>query len=208
MIRRYRWKGNFTPTQLDGQVPPGVAVTIKGTNNVETDLELLPNPISAAAAEDLDFYLSTLGWAFLEADPTTPMAPIEVRFPPEYNNNKGDYLVHYIAAGGSSNFAFAIPSDFKTLTKICMVAIPNNTSAGGDMDLSSDYGKVGEQYNAHSESNAGVPFSGTAGELIEVDLSSVFSSLEAGDSCGLFLNQNGITGGMNYLYVLLQYTNN
>lgn len=208
MIRRYRWNGNFTAAQLDGQVPPGVAVTLKGTNNVETDLELLPNPISAAAAADLDYYMATLGWAFLVADPTTPMAPIEARFPPEYNNDKGDYKVHYIAAGGSSHFSFAIPSDFKTLTKIVMVAIPNNTSNSGDMDLSSDYGKVGEQYNAHSESNAAVPFSGTAGELMEIDISSVFSSLEAGDSCGLLLDQNGITGGVNYLCVLLQYTNN
>lgn len=208
MIRRYRWAGGFTAVQLDGQVPPGVNVTLKGTNNVETDLEVLPNPVSVAAQEDLDFYMATLGWLFLEADPTTPMAPIEVRFQPEYNNDKGDYLVHYIAAGGSSFFSFAIPSDFKTLTKLVMVAIPNNTSGAGDMDLSSDYGKVGEQYNAHSESNAAVPFSGTAGELTEIDISSVFSSLEAGDSCGLFLDQNGITGGINYLCILLQYTNN
>jgi len=207
MIRRYRWKGNFTESSLKNHVPAGVTPTILGTSAVLTDIELLPDPVSVPAQEDLDEYLAALGWTFVEVDPTTPLDPTQILFAPEFNNDEGDYSVHYVAAGGTTYFSFRIPWDFVTLNKLVHLGFPNSTSNTGDMDMSSDYGKVGEPFNAHSESNPGVPFSGTAGEFIEVDISSVFSSLEPGDACGMFLNQNGISGGMNYLGVLLEYSN-
>ena len=206
-IRRYKWDGNFTAGELQKQIPSTVTPTILGTNPTYSDIELLPDPVSADTAADLDAYMATLGWSFVGENPTTPLAPIEILFQPVFNNDKGDYKVDYLAAGGSSFFSFRIPWDFVKLDKLVMLAIPNNTSSSGDMDLSSDYGKVGEPYNAHSESNAAVPFVGTADELVEIDISSVFSALEAGDACGLFLDQNGITGGVNYLGILLQYSN-
>jgi len=138
-------------------------------------------------------------------DPTVPGASTEVQFAPEYNNDKGDYATHYVAAGGSSRFSFRIPSDFVSLVKLVMVAIPNNTTVNDDIDLSSDYGKVGEPYNAHSESNTTLLWSATASEIVEFDIVSVFSAIEAGDECGLFIDQNGITGGVHYLWILLEY---
>lgn len=208
MIVRYRIQGDgLSIAQLQAAVPPAFTVSAATTAPPGFfDVTVTPN-LDAAGHADLNDYMAQLGLVFVEDDPTTPLCPIEIIFPPEYNNDKGDYNVHYIAAGGSSFFTFRVPWDFVKLDKLVMLAIPNNTSNTGDMDLSSDYGKVGEQYNAHSESNAGVPFSGTAGELTEIDITSVFSTLEAGDACGLFLNQNGITGGVNYLGILMEYSN-
>ena len=216
VVYRFRWVGNFTADGVEANIPPAVSpnpdivVTIVGVGPLsyaDIRVDTGTGPLDPNTLEDMTDYLAPLGWAYVETNPTTPLCPIQVRFAPEYNNDKGDFKVHYIASGGSSHFSFAIPKDFVSLVKLVMVAIPNNTTVNEDIDLSSDYGKSGEPYNAHSESNTTLLWSATADEITEFDISSVFSAIEAGDECGLFLDQNGITGGVNYLWVLLEYVN-
>jgi hypothetical protein len=70
MIRRYRWQGNFTVQTLDKQLPPGVSPSIIATSPTLTDIEVLPDPVSATAAQDLDEYMASLGWDLVEVDPS------------------------------------------------------------------------------------------------------------------------------------------
>lgn len=210
MIVRYKIQGDgLSVSDLQKSLPPAGGFTVNAAVTAPPgffDVDVTPN-LDAEGHSALDDYMASLGLVFVEDNPTTALCPIEVRYAPEYNNDKGDFKVHYIAAGGSSFFSFAIPWDFVSVVKLVMVAIPNNTTVNEDIDLSSDYGKPGEPYNAHSESNTTLLWSATADEIIEFDISSVFSAIEAGDECGLFLDQNGITGGVNYLWVLLEYVN-
>ena len=70
MIRRYRWQ-NFTAAEIDSALPGGVAGTVLGVNPSYADIELLPDPVSGAAQADLDDFMSSAGWVFVEVDPTT-----------------------------------------------------------------------------------------------------------------------------------------
>lgn len=70
MIRRYRWHGNFTTQGLDSQIPPAFSTSIVATSPTLSDIEILPDPVSANAAQDLDEYMATLGWDFVEVDPS------------------------------------------------------------------------------------------------------------------------------------------
>lgn len=70
-IARYKWNGNFTNKDLDGQIPDGFTGVIQKVGpEVFVDIQVLPD--LAGAKEDLDAYMATLGWSFLAEDPTTP----------------------------------------------------------------------------------------------------------------------------------------
>ncbi len=170
------------------------------------DVDVDPD-LTATAHQDLNDYMATVGLVFMEDNPTVVIGLCEAFFEPEFNNDKGDYATNLIAANAESTFSFRIPADYKSLAKLVLVGIPNNTDADGPFDLDSQYGKVGEQFDTHSESDLTGTVSTTAGQKFELDISSVFSSIEAGDSCGLLLNQNGVGGGVHYLGILLQYSN-
>jgi len=70
MIRRYKWDGGVTSSELSNQVPVGVTASTSSTNPVFTDIEILPNPVSADTAQDMDEYFTSLGWTFVEVDPS------------------------------------------------------------------------------------------------------------------------------------------
>jgi len=215
VVYRYKWVGDFTAEGIGSNIPPEVppdpalviTVAVGPLSIADISIDTGTGPLDPNTLTDLSDYLKPRGWEYVETDPTTPLCPIEAFFPPEYNSDKGDYATHYIASGGASFFSFRVPADFKTLLKLVMVAIPNNTQNNGPFALSSQYGAVGEQSDAHSETDPGGTVSTIANETFELDISSVFSALSAGDACGLDLNQNGITGGVHYLGVLLQYSN-
>lgn len=207
MIVRYKIQGDgLEVAQVQAALPAGFTVgSAMGAPPGYFDVNVTPD-LSATAHQDLDEYMATVGLIFEEDNPTVVLGLVEAFFEPEFNNDTGDYATHLIAAGGSSFFSFRIPADFKSLIKLVMVGIPNNTQSNGPFDLDSQYGKVGEQSDTHSESDLTGTVSTTANQTFELDISSVFSAIEAGDYCGLFLNQNGITGGVHYLGILLQYS--
>ena len=208
MIVRYKIQGDgLEVPEVQAALPAGftVASAMRAPPGF-FDVNVTPD-LTATAHQDLNDYMATVGLVFVEDNPTVALGLCAVFFEPEFNNDKGDYATHLIAAGGQSFFSFRIPADYKSLTKLVMVGIPNNTQADGPFDLDSQYGKVGEQFDTHSETDLTGTVSTTADQTFELDISSVFSSLEAGDYCGLHLNQNGITGGVHYLGILLQYSN-
>lgn len=131
----------------------------------------------------------------------------EIFFKTDQDSNYGNYRVQGLVGGGTQRFTFRIPSDFNSVTSLTLIFAPTNTIAGGQTcDLDSDYGAVGENYAIHSESVAGFPISGNANEWTELDISSVFTSLSAGDLAGFELDLNSIGTSINILGILLKYS--
>ena len=128
-----------------------------------------------------------------------------------YSGNEGDYRSFSIGTSGNRNFTFFIPADFSTLVSLHAIGIPSVGAAGvgKDIDLSSEYGTLGEASNFHSETDTTTVYdlTGTSGQLTQiVDLSIVLSSVSAGDYMGINIDHNGIGGAIDYLGIKLIYT--
>lgn len=123
----------------------------------------------------------------------------------EYDTDIGDYRLKFISANGIQNFSFKVPNDFNTLDSIELIILPVNTNASADIDLDSDYALTGELSNTNSESEAANTYSLSANTWTSIDISPVFSSLQANHRCGLKVTLNGVTGGINALGIQLRY---
>ena len=127
----------------------------------------------------------------------------------DFANNYNNYRVRTIAATGSQRFTFCIPDDFNSLVSLEAVGAPTG-GAGGvgkDIDRYSDYGAVGESTTQHSEADTTSTYdTGTDDNWEAIDLSSVFSSLNAGDICGVLVDHKSIGGAINYARIILKYT--
>jgi hypothetical protein len=71
-VIRYQWEGNATVQEIESNIPSGLAATIVNTGEMFIDIDITPNP-DAAAHQDLDEYMATLGWTFIADDPTTQL---------------------------------------------------------------------------------------------------------------------------------------
>lgn len=124
--------------------------------------------------------------------------------------NRGDHRVDSLGATGVGRYNFSVPDDFGTLTSLELIGIPMAGAAGGskDIDLFSDYGTVGENFANHSESDTTTvyDFTGDTDLFISIDLSVVFSSLVAGDFCGVQVDHNSIGGAIDYKLIKMVYT--
>ncbi len=139
--------------------------------------------------------------------PLSPSGLIEtVFFGAEHIQVKGDFLVRNVPPTGGFRYTFQTPEDFGELSSIHAVGIPSANGTNEDIDLSSDYGKPGEAFDFHSETDTTITYSFTADEITLLDVSSVFSALEALDLCGLQMNHN-LSGGATWhaLGVLMRY---
>lgn len=124
----------------------------------------------------------------------------------DLNTNLGNHRVRSISGTGNHRFIFVIPTDFVSLISLSLVGISTVTTSA-DIDVSSDYGKDGENYNHHSEARDGgtTPTALTADQVERFDLSDVFSAIEAGDACGFNWDHNSIGGTMYFWGVELRY---
>lgn len=127
----------------------------------------------------------------------------------DYEDDKGNYRTHRITTSGSHRFTFIIPSDFTNLAGLNLVGIIGSGAdgSGKDIDLSSDYAKQNELFNTNSESDTATSydFTGKTDVMTYLDISSVFSSIEANHICGVFVDHNAIGGSIDYIGVLLEY---
>jgi len=71
-VIRYQWNGNATVRGIEANIPAGLAATIVNSGEMFVDIDITPNP-DAAAHQDLDGYMETLGWTFVADDPTTQL---------------------------------------------------------------------------------------------------------------------------------------
>lgn len=108
-VRRYKWSGNFTVAELQGQIPPAFTPSIKETNPVYTDIEVLPNPVSADANEDLDAFMATLGWTFDSLDPTVQLPTCSAQLTFGCESISATDTVRYLPSGWDDNIATTSP---------------------------------------------------------------------------------------------------
>lgn len=116
----------------------------------------------------------------------------------------GDYRVNAVGQNASFNITFRVPDEFTSLISLKVVGILGGTIVTQSVTLNSDYGAIGEAYNNHSETQ-GISISATAGVITSFDVSGVFTSLAAGDSCGLKWQNNAIGQTFNHLYTIMEY---
>lgn len=122
-----------------------------------------------------------------------------------YDGNLGDYRVQQIGGTGAHRFTFDIPNGFVSLVSLVFRCVAAGTVVDVDIDLASDYALPGENFAANSETDAGSVYSFTANEIAELDISPVFSSLAAGQSCGVFVDHKGIGTTIRYLGIRMIY---
>jgi len=138
-------------------------------------------------------------------------SPVKERFyiATDYNSNLGDFRNRSVGSAGNYNFTFSIPNDFISLVSIEAVGIVSSGAAqtNRNIDLSSDYASIGENFQQHSETNTTILYdlSGKSNQLVGLDVSSVFSQIVAGDFCGLNINHITIGGSIEYIGIRLRY---
>lgn len=142
---------------------------------------------------------------------TANTANITVFFPAETAAASADYRAIQLNPDGGSGlfqFNFQIPANFSALVSLELIGWPNSAgSAAGPYDLTSDYGAVGEQFDAHSEADlTGTADFSVSGQKLAINLASVFSSLAPGDSCGVTLDHNTVGAIIGYTHIKLVYT--
>lgn len=122
-----------------------------------------------------------------------------------YNN----YRTTSVGSNDSNRFCFHVPADFSTLVSIELIFAANGGTGGTgkDIDLDSDYGAVGESSTTHSESDTTSTYDvGTLDEWQAIDVSAVFSSLAAGDICGLLWDNQTIGTTLRVRGLRLKYS--
>lgn len=128
--------------------------------------------------------------------------------PVDWNNVYNGFKNRSIAGTGNHDFSFVVPADFKSLTSLKLIGIVVSGSAGSgkSITLNSTYGKEGEVYSTHTESDTDVyTIAASAGLIGSLDLSAVFTSIEAGDVCAVNVDHNAIGGYVYYLAIEMIY---
>jgi len=133
----------------------------------------------------------------------------EVFYSVETSGNIGTFRTRSVGATGNQNFNVVVPDDFVSLVSVEAIVIVSGAGAPGagkDIDLNSNCGNVGEAYNANSESDTTSTYTIPAQNVVwEMNVSSVFSGISAGDYCGINIDHNGIGGSIDYLGIKLRY---
>lgn len=123
------------------------------------------------------------------------------------SSSDGDYRGSSIGASGSGRVIFGIPDDFGSLVSLEMVGIISAAITAKNIDLTSDYAASTEDAQANSESNVAFTVtSANANEMFFYSISSVFSSIAAGDICGIMADHKAIGATITYLFVKMVYT--
>lgn len=139
------------------------------------------------------------GGVFVEKNRTATFAV-------DASSNHGAYRGRSITSSGDHNFTFVVPAEFDALISIELYGIPESSFTSQDIDLDSNYGGLGENYQTHVEADHTGTYSGVINSGFSLDLSSVFSALSAGDRCGVLVDHNVIGDTINYLMIVLNYT--
>ena len=116
------------------------------------------------------------------------------------------YGVFKLAAGGNVIGGFSVPADFTTLTHIKAIGI-KETDGTIDWTANVRFGQVGEDYQAHSDSDTANGLAMTDNEIEEVDISAAFTGILAGDKVGVQFKIDAISAGtFDFEYLIFKYT--
>ncbi len=116
----------------------------------------------------------------------------------------GEHITQTAVDSVKENFTFAVPLDYTSTVSLDLIVIPDATTST-TYDLISTYGGVGEDFDNHSESNATIAISYTVGIFEAIDITSVFTSLAAGDFCGVGVTVDGGANNWNVHGIRLRY---
>lgn len=170
----------------------------------------VPTPIVVTPFVQVSGEVSGLPLEFL--DPAVPWSvyeQAEYTAIPDYGTNYDTvYRTRVVAASNFYNFNFHVPADFSALVSIHAdyFGSAGAAGAGKDIDLESKYCLQGQASNFNNEVDVASTYTLVgAGVRGLLDLSSVFSALQAGHVCGVRITQGVIGGALDYTRLVLRY---
>lgn len=121
--------------------------------------------------------------------------------------NRMDFRVDSIGGSGSSIMEFVVPWDFVSLVAIEVVYLSGYAGgAGKSIWLDSQYGKNGEMYNNHVESNHASTFTISVLDYWGIiSVATVFTALEPGDRASFIFATKAIGGTIYILGLRIRY---
>jgi hypothetical protein len=117
----------------------------------------------------------------------------------------GAYSTVEVGQNASINMTFHFAEDFGTLELIEVWGIALTTVVDKSIHLFSNYAGVGENKFANAQSDLTQLFSFTADDIFQIDVTSLFTSPDAGDVAGIKLDHQGINTSIRYLGMHLHY---
>ena len=131
-------------------------------------------PVAAAATKEVFFNIASRG----TAQPYNLLVGANDEWP-----------VSQLNANQEANFLLHVPNDFTSLTDLVVVMIPDATETiGFDVNLAS--GAAGDDFETVTNAIVAGSRAVFLEEITEVDISSVFSGLVAGDYAGIIFASN------------------
>jgi len=114
----------------------------------------------------------------------------------------GEFPGLAINTNGAANISFAVPADFGSIVELKLIASPDGFSnAAADIDLTSNYGALGEGVGANTETDITTTYNfGTADVFTEIDVSAVFTGISPNDFGTFEIDHNGVGGSIGYLF--------
>ncbi len=119
----------------------------------------------------------------------------------------GDFLTGQL--NDAAHFAvmtFKVPRDFTAITNAEIIVIPRATQGAADWDIATDYGAVGQLYNAHSEADAARTYNVVNNTLFAVSIATELSALVANDYVGVRITQGTAGHNVNVVGIRLRYS--
>jgi len=120
---------------------------------------------------------------------------------------KGDYGAAPCTGGATANINGHFPHDFSAIDELVAVVICDNTNGAANIDIESDYGTAGENYNIHTEQDVGSTYATNVNQILEIDLSGIFTAPPvAGDYFGVEVQMQEAAETIHVLGIRLKYT--
>jgi hypothetical protein len=112
-------------------------------------------------------------------------------FAPDFDASYDGYPASSISSGGGAErLQFWFPDDMHTVISIKIRLVSGNADASTDIDLETAYGGVGEDPLENTNSDTGSTYDLPYDAFHDIDVSSLFSDAEAGDSGRITVQNN------------------
>ena len=119
----------------------------------------------------------------------------------------GTYAVAALTAlGDKAAITFIAPSDFTAIVTATVLVIPQMSNAAANWDIYANYAATGQAQDTHAQFDTTTTYNVTDNQLYEVNISSILTSLAAGDRVGFYLNLGDATHDVNVVGAIFEYT--
>lgn len=115
------------------------------------------------------------------------------------------YATVVVAANADIHITFAAPSNMGRFGKAYVIILPTQTSTNKTINITTQYAAIGEQFNTHTANTNNLLLDFVQGQMKAIDITSMLSSLAAGDFVGVYVKQNSIGQYMHYLGVYITF---